>query len=34
MTVPSSLLHQAIGIAEARFTAQTRHVAVIDDPLA
>jgi Icc protein len=34
MTVPSSLLHQAIGIAEARFTAQTRHVAVINDPLA
>jgi 3',5'-cyclic AMP phosphodiesterase CpdA len=33
MTVPSNLLHQAIGIAEARFSARAGRVAVIDDTL-
>lgn len=33
LTVPSNLLHQAIGIAEARFSTRTGHVAVIDDTL-
>jgi hypothetical protein len=33
MTVPSAQLHQALGITEARYTARTGRVAVIDDPL-
>ena len=33
MTVPSNLLHEAIGIPEARFTARSGQVAVIDEAL-
>jgi len=33
LTVPSTQLHQALGITEARYTARNGRVAVIDDPL-
>jgi hypothetical protein len=33
LTVPSTQLHQALGIMEARYTAHTGQVARIDDPL-
>jgi 3',5'-cyclic AMP phosphodiesterase CpdA len=33
LTVPSAQLHQALGIAEARYTVRSGHVAVVDDPL-
>jgi 3',5'-cyclic-AMP phosphodiesterase len=33
LIVPSARLHQALGITEARYTARTGRVAVIDDPL-
>jgi len=33
LTVPSAQLHAALGITEARYTATTGRVAVIDDPL-
>jgi 3',5'-cyclic AMP phosphodiesterase CpdA len=33
LTVPSAQLHQALGITEARYTARTGRVAVIDDAL-
>jgi Icc protein len=33
LTVPSNLLHQALGITEARYVARNAHVAVVDDPL-
>jgi 3',5'-cyclic-AMP phosphodiesterase len=33
LTVPSAQLHQALGITEARYTAHTGRVAIIDDQL-
>jgi 3',5'-cyclic-AMP phosphodiesterase len=34
LTVPSNLLHHALGITEAHFTARDGQVALVDDPLA
>ena len=33
LTVPSGLLHQALGISEARYTAKEHRIAIVDDTL-